>query len=126
MNEHDLAKSIARQLSAGLGQIDKNTATRLQAARKQALEKYRAPQPVFDWAWAGGFQSGSHHNGHTHLRWWLSAGVLILALLTALFWQNSRQNGDIAEIDAALLSGDLPIHAYLDQEFDTWLESSSR
>ena len=54
------------------------------------------------------------------------ARISILALLAALFWQNSRQNGDIAEIDAALLSGDLPIHAYLDQEFDTWLESSSR
>lgn len=126
MNERNLAKNIARQLNAGLGQIDKDIANRLQAARKQALEKYRAPQPVFGWAWAGGSHPHSRHNGHTHLRWWLSAGVLILALLAALFWQNSRQNGDIAELDAALLSGDLPIHAYLDQEFDAWLESSSR
>jgi hypothetical protein len=126
MNEHDVAKNIARQLNAGLGQMDETAVARLQAARKQALEKYRAPQPVFGLAWAGGFQPHSRHTGHTHLRWWLSAGVLMLALLAALFWQSSQKNGDIADIDAALLSGDLPIHAYLDQEFDTWLDSSSR
>jgi hypothetical protein len=126
MNEHDLAKRIARQLTAGLGHIDQDIATRLRAARKEATDRYREPRPVFGLLWAGGFSGTMSHAQRSHFRWWLSAGALILALLTALFWQNSRQNGDTADIDAALLAGDLPIHAYLDKDFDSWLESSSR
>ena len=126
MNEHDLGKRIARQLTAGLGNIDRDIATGLRAARKAALDKYRAPQPVFALQWAGGFSGDRGQAQWSHFRWWLSAGALILALLAALFWQNSRQNGDTADIDAALLGGDLPIHAYLDKDFDSWLASTSR
>jgi len=126
MNEHDLAKRIARQLTAGLGHIDQDVVVRLRAGRKEAMDRYRVPRPVFGLQWAGGFSGTTGQAQRSHFRWWLSAGALILALLTALFWQNSRQNGDTADIDAALLAGDLPIHAYLDKDFDSWLESSSR
>jgi hypothetical protein len=31
---------------------------------------------------------------------------------------------EIEEIDSAILTGDLPINAYLDNSFDTWLKRS--
>jgi hypothetical protein len=36
------------------------------------------------------------------------------------------QSGRIAEIDTGLLTQDLPISAYLDKDFATWLKRSRR
>jgi hypothetical protein len=32
---------------------------------------------------------------------------------------------DIGELDAQLLTGELPIDAFLDKDFDSWLKSAS-
>ena len=32
---------------------------------------------------------------------------------------------DIGELDAQLLTGELPIDAFLDEDFDQWLKSAS-
>ena len=42
------------------------------------------------------------------------------------YWQNgSSPASEMAEIDAGLLSDELPINAYLDKGFDSWLKRSS-
>lgn len=125
MSEQDQAKKIAQHLDQGLTQIGPRTITRLQAARKAALAKYAAREPVFGLAWAGHWRNNSSH-GHSNHHLWLPIIAMVLGLLTVSYWHNSQQNSDAGEVDAALLAEDLPIHAYLDKDFDIWLESSAR
>jgi hypothetical protein len=54
----------------------------------------------------------------------LAGAALILALLGIQYWQRTPTVEEIEEIDAALLTSDLPINAYLDNSFDTWLKRS--
>lgn len=124
MNEQDLAKKIAQHLDQGLTQIGPRTITRLQAARRAALANYGAREPLFGLAWAGHWRNNSSQRHSNHL--WLPIIAMVLGLLTVNYWHNSQQNGDAGEVDAALLAEDLPIHAYLDKDFDIWLESSAR
>jgi hypothetical protein len=54
----------------------------------------------------------------------LAGAALILALVGIQYWQQQPSVEEIEEIDAAILTGDLPINAYLDKSFDTWLKRS--
>jgi len=51
-------------------------------------------------------------------------GGLVLALVGMQYWQRQPTVEEIEEIDAALLTSDLPINAYLDNSFDSWLKRS--
>lgn len=124
MNEQDLAKRIAGHLDQGLKDINPSTASQLQAARYRALEHFGQRQSAFGMLFAG-HGSASHHHGRPGLRMWLPLLALVIGLLAInLYWQN-RLNGDVSEIDAGLLGGELPIHAYLDKDFGKWLDSTS-
>jgi hypothetical protein len=122
MKDQELAKEIARHLDDGLNLLNQSTLNRLKLARKEALNHYHAQRTVFGLAWAG--HSSSGHSWQSS-RFWLPTVALILALAGTLYWQSTQQNGDAVEIDAALLAGDLPLHAYFDEDFNAWLESSS-
>lgn len=124
MSEQDRAKKIAQQLDQGLTQIGPNIITRLQGARRAALARHGAREPVFGLAWAGHGRGNPSH-GHANYQLWLPLIALVLGLSTVTYWQTTQQNGDNEEVDAALLAEDLPIHAYLDKDFDIWLESSA-
>ena len=54
----------------------------------------------------------------------LAGAALIIALVGMQYWQRTPTAEEIEEIDAALLTSDLPINAYLDNSFDTWLKRS--
>ena len=51
--------------------------------------------------------------------------ALVLALGGVAWWQVSTPN-DIADIDTSLLTDELPVNAYLDKGFDSWLKRSPR
>lgn len=127
MNEQELAKKIVQNLDQGLGRIRQGTLYRLQSARMAALERYhQAPQPVFGLAWAGDAAFRLSHSRHFNTRNVLALGLLLLSLIGVVYWQLAIQSSDIAEIDASLLTGDLPINAYLDSGFEAWLKRSSQ
>jgi len=42
------------------------------------------------------------------------------------YWQTTAPLGDFADIDVNLLTDELPINAYLDSGFDSWLKRSPR
>ena len=125
--DHELAKKVVRLLNHGTAQIDANTAAKLLEARKEALAHFRE-KPVLAWApeWAtasvgrlGLFSEPFSYN--------LRAGFVLLALLASLAgavaWQTMAQQGsEIADIDEGLLTDELPINAYLDKGFDSWLK----
>jgi hypothetical protein len=127
MIEQELAKQIVLHLDQGLGQIKQGTLYQLQSARQAALDHYReAPQAAFAPAWAGDMAFRVSHSPHFNLRNLIAAGLLILGMLGATYWQIAIQGNDNAEIDASLLSGELPIDAYLDSGFEAWLKRSSQ
>jgi hypothetical protein len=126
MNEQELASKIVHHLDQGLGTIKQGTTYQLQSARQAALDRYReAPQLVFGLAWAGDIAFRVSHNRHFNARNLLAFGLLILSLIGVTYWQVTQAN-DNAEIDAGLLTDDLPINAYLDNNFEAWLKRSSQ
>ena len=127
MNEQELAKQIVRRLDAGLGTLKQGTAYQLQSARQAALDHYReAPQPVFGLAWAGEVAFRVTHNRFFNAPALVAFALLVLSLIGVTYWQVVVQSNDIAEIDASLLTDDLPFNAYLDNNFEAWLKRSSQ
>jgi hypothetical protein len=125
MNEQELAGKIVHRLNAGLGSIKDGTSYQLQSARQAALDRYReAPAPVFGLAWAGDLAFRISHNRFYNTRNLLALGLLILSLISITYWQVVIQANDIADIDANLLTDDLPINAYLDNNFEAWVKRS--
>lgn len=128
MNEPELAKKIAQHLNFGLTQISGETLSRLQASRKKALEAYKpAHQAVPGLALAGGNSNMSNGSYQPFYRAWVPLAALIFGLLLVNYWQTYYQPlDDQMEIDTQLLAEDLPVHAYLDDGFDAWLEDSAQ
>ena len=127
MNEQELAKKIVQHLDQGLGRIKQGTLYKLQSARMAALDRYhKAPQPVFGLAWAGDAAFRLSHSRHFNARNMLALGLLLVSLIGVMYWQRAIPTSDIAEIDASLLTSELPINAYLDSGFEAWLKRSSQ
>ncbi|MDO8892674.1 MAG: DUF3619 family protein [Sulfurimicrobium sp.] len=127
MNERDIAKKITQHLNYGTNQLDRSVLEDLRSARQRALAAHAHPQQVFGMAVAGhgDVHSGHHGHGHHSPRFWIPLVVLLLGLLIAYNW--SEINGDDPDdVDATLLAGELPINAYLDSDFKSWLDQSSR
>ena len=127
--DHELARKIVGLLSQGAREMDAATAAKLLQVRKEALAHFQQ-RPAHAWVpeWAGaaagrlGLDRFSEPFSYN-----LRAGFVLLALLTSLAgvvtWQTfSQQGSDIADIDEGLLTGELPINAYLDKGFDSWLK----
>jgi selenophosphate synthase len=122
MNEKDFAKQIVRHLDRGLNDIKQGTRYQLRTARQAALDRYReAPQPVLGLALAGNTSARVGHSRYFNARYIAAATLLLLSLIGVTYWQFVQSN-DISEIDVSLLTGDLPISAYLDNGFDAWLK----
>ncbi|MCE2999595.1 MAG: DUF3619 family protein [Betaproteobacteria bacterium] len=123
--EKDFAQKIVRELDRGSCELDRSTLLRLSEARNQALDLYRqAPLPQL--VLAGGHLAGLDRK-ITGLRYVLPLAVLVLGLAGIVYWQGSNgTDGEVADIDARLLTDDLPIDAYLDQGFDSWLKRQQR
>ena len=127
MNEQELAKQIVQHLDRGLDQIKQGSLYQLQSARMAALDHYReAPQPVFGLAWAGEVAFRVTHNRFFNAPALVAFALLVLSLIGVTYWQVVVQANDIAEIDAGLLTDDLPFNAYLDNNFEAWLKRSSQ
>ena len=127
MNDQELAGKIVQHLEQGLGDIKQGTLYKLQSARKVALDRYRVTQPVFGLTWASDVAFQVAHSRYFNARNVVVLTALILSLIGVTYWQAAVQPAnDMAEIDVNLLTGDLPISAYLDSGFDAWLKRSSQ
>jgi len=119
MNEQQFGYRIRHLLNQS--RVDDATAARLREARELALSRQR-PEPAPALAWA------DHAVGS--LGGWSGLSLRVLAPLLALAvaagavysWQQNQRLAEIEEIDAQLLTDDLPIDAYLDRNFQTWLK----
>lgn len=124
--EYDIAKSIVRDLEHGTRTLDRSILARLAQGRDRALAEYEAT-PEWRPAWAGHSKLRLLDKPTLGLRHALSVAILILGLIGIVYWQSGNGRGyELADIDARLLTDDLPLDAYLDKGFDSWLKRQSR
>ncbi len=124
MNEQQIAYRIRQLLNRGLD-LDAGKLARLKAAREAALVRQRVESRVPAWAWADNVIGKSGGPSALFPRLLLPMAVLILGLIAINQWRDTQVAAEIEEIDAAVLTGDLPLDAYLDKGFDAWLKRLS-
>ena len=126
MNEREIAKKLAGYLDQGILDLKPGIAYRLQRARAQALARATEPQRVAELALAGsgGGTLGGRRHFLTDARIWIGVLLVVGGVLYFQYWQSMQQVREIAETDAAILSSELPIEAYLDRGFQNWLTRS--
>ena len=119
-HEAQFAHRLRPYLNEG-ARVDARVAARLRAAREQALAAYRPERQ--DWvalpAGAVGRLGGMRA---LWVRIVLPAVVLCVAFAATYVWQQRQGAAEVEELDAQLLTSDLPIDAYLDQGFAAWLK----
>jgi hypothetical protein len=118
MNQNINQEEIKQLLNRSLAKIEPATLARLRGARTQALARYdaRIAAPAFAPAlskWAG---HSTHHTHHPHHRthYWAAAILLAASLFGgATYWQHVTEH-EIATVDIAILTDDLPMRVYVD------------
>jgi hypothetical protein len=120
MNEAQFAHRVRHLLDLG-NRIEPRIAAQLRAAREQAVTRHR-PGSADEVALAGAALGRLGGVRVLMLRIALPAVILGIAFATTFVWQQKQRAAEIEELDALLLSSDLPIDAYLDQGFATWLK----
>jgi len=127
MNEIKFANKIRQALNEG-ARVDTRIAERLRAARERAIA-HRKPErePALAWArsTAAGVIGGFGGFGGFSVRLLLPTALLVAGLVAIYSWQQEQGAADIEELDAQLLTDDLPIDAYLDRGFEAWLKKTS-
>lgn len=130
------ALRVTARLSSGTAELPYDISERLRASRMQALAKRKkSPAPVRIAAPATVNAGGSAtlgRGGSDGGGWWsaLVSAVPLMALVVGLVMINVAQDessaNDLAEVDAALLTDDLPPEAYSDPGFVQFLKTSSQ
>jgi len=132
--EARFALRVSARLTARSDALPQDISERLRVAREQAVERARASRklaapaaataslgPTLTWP---GAPSDPGRGA-----WWVRLGALVplVALVAGLMliqdWHGSNQIAAAAEIDASLLSDDLPPSAYSDPGFLEYLKS---
>ena len=122
------ALRVAARLTERSDALGSDLSERLRFARDQALERGRVSRSSMAAPRVGVTSSGAAILGRTGGGWWLRIGAVapVFALVAGLFfiqsWQERAQILVAAEIDAALLSDDLPPKAYSDAGFAEFLK----
>ena len=124
--EKDFAQKVAHTLNWGLSHIEEDKLKRIHAARQRALSAYREPVIILGLVTVSG-QTLDMSNWIRKPLFWLP--VLVIAAAVAGYTFSSTD--DIydeagGELDAQLLTGELPINAFLDKDFGTWVKESSQ
>jgi hypothetical protein len=127
MNQEDeLARRIAKLLDESSGELRPDQRERLSAARRLALSRQqREAAPAWAPVWAGSF-SRLTEQSVLGVRYLVPLAALVLGLVGVVYVHTGTVSNDMADIDAGLLTDELPISAFLDQGFDSWLKRSSR
>jgi hypothetical protein len=120
MNEKEFASRIKPWLDRSAASVGEMQATKLKSARLRALDAWREPVRLFGLVpvAAGTAQTLQYGVFQRALLW-----LPVVALLATLAFQSVRET-DIGELDAQLLTQELPPDAFIDQDFRSWLGKS--
>jgi len=123
MTENDLARRIVAQLDRSLTELPTTTVRKLATARATALARYRAGGTWTDQLWLGRLLGSRGLRKGLAMRLVLPVAIVIASLTGLIYWQSASHYEE--ELDTGLLAGELPLHAYIDPGFDTWLTHTS-
>jgi hypothetical protein len=125
MNELNLGLKIRQALNESVSTgLSARVTERLRAAREAALAA-RKPEPEHELALADNVLGRFGGLGGLSLRVLLPMAVVIAGLFGIYTWEREQRAADVEELDALLLTDDLPIDAYLDKGFEAWLKKRS-
>ena len=126
MDKDAYAKKVITVLNSSLDRLRPEVTNKLQAARERAC------------ALADAQHTKTHKLNYAHsLAWsdWMRnhrtglVGMIVATLLlcaSIAVWHSSYSTeDDTIDIDTALLTGDLPVNAYLDGHLSKWVNNSS-
>ena len=131
MNTDDLnfAYKVRHALNEKLDTLPAATTERLASARKLAVSRKKSANPlrVAQRALAGG--AGALSSSFSWMTR-VSVAVPLMALVIGLggiyHYEQQQRIAEIAELDAAVLSDELPLTAYLDHGFNAYLAQSAQ
>ncbi len=124
MNEKEFGQKIARTLNLGLSRIEEDKLARLRAGRRAAMDAYREPVKILGLVTVSGQTLDVSHWMRKPLVW-LPILAIVAAVITYSMNTGDDVYDDIGELDAKLLTGELPIDAFLDKDFASWVKESS-
>lgn len=108
-------KLIKEILDSSTSQIAPATLEKLRTARSRAVDRQRTHSTVPVLSWLG------HHEGHNDsfhisktMGWAIAVLFVVFLISGTSYWQNYAKEREISEVDIAILTGDLPIHVYVD------------
>ncbi|WP_153102158.1 DUF3619 family protein [Paraburkholderia hayleyella] len=126
--ELEFSRQVRRALDESATRLAPATLSRLAAARHLAVARKKpetvcAPSFVPALATSGAQFTRPQHRPsplrRLALAWPLVA--LVLGLVSIAYWEDQQRSAELADIDAAMLSDDLPLNAYLDHGFNAYL-----
>jgi hypothetical protein len=125
MNTDDinLAYKIRHALNDNLDNLPASTTDRLAGARAAALARKKADAPFRATQQRASFDLGALFS----MQWVARAAVVAPLLLMAAGmvgvyqYEHEQRAAELAELDAAVLSDDLPLTAYTDHGFNAYL-----
>jgi hypothetical protein len=121
--EHQFGQRIRHKLNLASTSLEPATADRLFEARQRALSHHVASVGELS---AAGLGRHFFSMGEEYWRPIAAAAALIAFLVGGDYITSIQRAAELEEVDSALLADDLPINAYLDRGFDTWLNSSAQ
>ena len=124
--EEQFARRLAARLSAGSAELPHDIGERLRVARQQALahRKLAPARSSASVVVSSGGSAALLGGG-----WWTRVGALVplvalvAGLVTISALQDENRANDLAEVDAALLTDDLPPAAFTDPGFAQFLKT---
>jgi hypothetical protein len=131
MNTEDtnFAYGVRRALNEKLDDLPASTTERLAAARMAALARKKAPARVRVSRTAPALAGGASGFFANPFAWFNRVSValpllLVMGGMVGVYQYEQQQSiVELAEMDAAVLSDELPLSAYLDQGFGAYLET---
>jgi len=123
VNENEVAGKIVARLDQDLAELPEPIVQKLQSARMAAAAAYRPGKPLWGHSGIGNVLSDWVLGRGLTTRLVLPAAIVLATLTGLIYWQMSNHHEE--ELDTSLLAGELPIHAYTDPGFETWLKHSN-
>ncbi|MES2260169.1 MAG: DUF3619 family protein [Pseudomonadota bacterium] len=131
MNTEDLnfAYKVRHALNEKLDDLPASTTQRLAAARQAAMARKKAHVPVRVSASQLATNAGGSGFFSQPFAWInrMSVAIPLLVLVAGMIgvyqYEQQQRIAELAELDAAVLSDELPLSAYLDHGFNAYLEN---
>jgi hypothetical protein len=137
-NPQHFGKRIRETLDQGL-HVSPSIEARLRSARIMALDRQRHHEPAFAAIFAGRGALGMGTGGG--VPWLVRVGLPVAIIVAAFTGFNAYRDyqdrlaaddeiaqraAEIEEIDAKVLTSDLPMKALLDEDFQAWLKKPAQ